>query len=80
MSGWFRGHDRSRTDDPNFGLQLLIPLTFRTMTVQQVGKDGLMNEVRPTKRRKVEQHDPFTPFRLVPSHKKPEDWKQVRPS
>ena len=36
------------------------------MIVQDAVEDG-PNESRPPKRRKVEQNDPFRPFRLVPS-------------
>jgi hypothetical protein len=36
------------------------------MTVEEAVQDG-PKEVRAAKRRKVEQNDPFTPFRLVPS-------------
>jgi hypothetical protein len=34
--------------------------------IVELVEDG-PKEVRPAKRRKVEQHDPFRPFRLVPS-------------
>lgn len=37
------------------------------MTVQQLVGDGLLNEARPPKRRKVYPNDPYAPFRLVPS-------------
>jgi len=36
------------------------------MTVEEAVQDG-PKDVRPAKRRKVEQHDPFRPFSLVPS-------------
>jgi hypothetical protein len=36
------------------------------MTVEEAVQDG-PKEVRPAKRRKVEQNDAFRPFRLVPS-------------
>ena len=50
------------------GKRSQIFATFRSsiMTVEEAVQDG-PKEVRPAKRRKVEQNDPFRPFRLVPS-------------